>query len=180
MWVNDFGDIEAREFFEAFSSHLSDDNVHSIVVYIDSYGGLVDSLAAMMEIVESSTKSVITVGVGKAFSAGGMFLALGRDRWLAPNSRMMLHKVRITLGDLEFTPDTLDRTLKEITRVNDIWLKKVVKRSKISWKEFNKKLDENTGDWYMSPNEALKYGFIDHIGLPRIKEVRQWILETGQ
>ena len=145
----------------------------NILVYIDSFGGSVDSLATMAEIIESSSKPVITAAVGKAFSAGALLLALGDERWIAPNSRIMLHKIRIMLCE-EMDVDEVKQMAKEISVINEKWLKKAVSRSKMSYKDFSAKLIKEAGDWYLSPQEAIKYGFADTIGVPIVREVRQW------
>ena len=60
---------------------------------------------------------------------------------------------------------------------NQDWQKKVVKRSNLTLKEFNRLLKENEGELYLTAKEAVEYGFADHVGLPLIKETRKWTLE---
>ena len=178
LWVNDFEEESAREFFDLFSSFISDDIVSHIIVYIDSFGGQVDSLAAIAELVVSSPKPIITVAVGKAFSAGAILLTMGEPgyRWIAPNSRIMLH--RLQLGCQEGTTvDNISHIAEEILRLNDVWMHKLVDKSKMKWTEFNKKLNEHGGQWFMDAKTAVAYGFADHIGLPKIREVRHWVID---
>jgi ATP-dependent Clp protease protease subunit len=177
IWVSDFGPESAREFFEMFTMFHSDDSVESILVYIDSFGGSVDSLATMAEIIESSHKHVITACVGKAFSAGALLLSLGDERWVAPNSRVMLHKIRIVLCE-EMDADEVREMAKELTTINEKWLKKAVARSNMTWKDFMDKIHKSAGDWYLSPKDAVKFGFADHIGMPIVREVRQWRINS--
>jgi ATP-dependent Clp protease protease subunit len=179
VWVNSFDEDSARDFFDAFSSFLSDDRVSSIVVYIDSFGGQVDSLAAMSEVITSSRKPVITVAVGKAFSAGAVLLALGSpgNRWVAPNSRIMVHRLQVGAGVVDRDVDDVTQIAGEIIRMNDVWLHKLVDRSKMKWTEFNKRINDQGGQWYLDAKNAVTYGFADNIGLPMIKEVRQWVLD---
>lgn len=178
LWIKEFSDVDAEEFFALFNSLQSDDYVKNIVIYIDSYGGAVDSLCTMTELIEASTKPVITVVVGKAMSAGGILGALGTpsNRWIGPNSRVMLH--RIQGGDICGDAETISTATKELLRINEMWLKKVINRSNLTWKEFNTKLKDEGGEWYITPSEAVKYGFADKIGIPIIKEVRQIIAEV--
>ena len=178
IWVNDFDEESARNFFDLFTCFLSDDMVENIIVYIDSFGGNVDSLAAMAELIDSSPKTVITVGLGKTFSAGAMLLALGTpgNRWIAPHSRVMLHRLQLTTPG-EASADTIAQIAGEILRMNDVWLRKIVERSKMKWVEFNKKLNDQGGQWYMDAKTAVSYGFADYIGLPIIRENRQWIID---
>ena len=179
VWINDFDEESAREFFDTFSSFMSDDAVSSVLIYIDSFGGHVDSLAAIAEIVNSSKKPVITVAVGKAFSAGALLLSLGDpgNRWVAPNSRVMLHRLQVG-GVADASADDVAQIAEEVLRMNDVWMKKLVNQSKMKWNEFNRKLNNQGGQWYMNAKTAVQYGFADRIGLPMIKENRQWIIDT--
>lgn len=176
IWVNQFNEEAAREFFYDFSSFISDDKIGSIVVYIDSNGGEMDAMFSMAELIENSSKPVITVNAGKALSAGAILFALGSERWVAPASRTMFHNIQVgILGkDIEETA----RYVKEVSRMNDIWIKRVVKKSKLTQKQFNSTLKEARGELYLDAKQMLKHGFADHIGLPLIKETRQWILDT--
>jgi ATP-dependent Clp protease protease subunit len=177
IWVNDFGPESAREFFEMFTMFHSDESVESILVYIDSFGGSVDSLATMAEVIQASIKPVITACVGKAFSAGALLLALGDERWVAPNSRVMFHKIRIALHE-DMDADEIKQMAKELSSINERWLKKAVSCSKMNYKDFSAKLAKEAGDWYLSPSEAVKYGFVDQIGVPIVREVRQWRINS--
>lgn len=172
LWISEFDPKSAHEFFMNFCSLQSNSNVHSIFVYIDSFGGAVDSMATIAELVENSEKPVGTVVVGKAMSAGAILSSIGGDgmRWVGPNSRMMFHRLSAgILGDVK----EMETYTREIIRMNELWLKKAVKRSKLTWKEFNEVLNKKGGNWYMSPREAVKNGFADQIGLPILGEVRQ-------
>jgi len=180
LWIGEFNQETASDFFQTFNEYLSDQDVKSILIYIDSFGGEVDALASMFEIVDSSPKPVYTCAIGKAFSAGGMFAALGTpgNRYIAPNSRLMFH--RISLMELEITGERAMSLAKELLRMNDHWLKKVIAKSNLDWKEFNDILNSKGGEWYLNAKEAVKYGFVDHIGVPRLREIRQWVMEIGK
>lgn len=178
LWVSEFSAEEARDFFADFTALQSDDNVKHIYIYVDSFGGAIDSLSAMTELVESSKKTVSTVCVGKAMSAGGILTAIGTPghRWIGPNSRLMLHRVSTIIGG---DSDQIENITKELVRMNDMWLKKAVSRSKMTWKEFNDMLKAKGGEWYLTPTEAVKYGFADRIGTPMIREVRTLVAEVS-
>jgi ATP-dependent Clp protease protease subunit len=173
IWVNNFTEEDSKEFFVDFNMLNSDDTVQNIVLYIDSYGGDIDSLSAMCELIEASTKPIITIGIGKVMSAGAMLMAMGTPgmRYAGELTDIMYHRMHIDFmfSDVEVAKSVLEHLAKN----NEKWLKKVVSRSKLSWKEFNQKLKEKNGEWWMTSKEALKYGFIDQIGIPMIKEISQ-------
>ena len=175
--MGDFAENAAMEFFFSYTNLHSDDRVQAIMVYVDSMGGDLNALATITELIEASDKPIVTVGVGKAFSAGAMLVALGHERWLAPNSRLMFHFVGLDMELEGMNPEGLNNLSKELERVNDFWLKKVVKRSKMSWKEFKAKIKDCGGEWYLTAKEAKEYGFIDEIGIPKLTAALQWRVE---
>lgn len=177
IWLNNFDDESARDFFEQLTGFLSDDDIAAIALYIDSFGGQVDSLATIAELIEASTKPIITIGIGKAFSAGALLLSLGTPgyRWMTPHSRMMIHRIQVN-GTVDISADSIAHIAREILRTNEVWLKKMVARSTLKWTEFNKKIDDNGGEWYLDAKQAVKYGFVDHIGVPLVRETLTWEL----
>jgi len=178
LWIREFGDEDAEQFFALFNSLQSDDNVDIIVIYVDSFGGAVDSLCTMTELIEASSKPVCTIAIGKAMSAGAILTAIGTPgmRWIGPNSRLMLHRLQGFVGS---DTEKVTSVAKELIRMNDMWLKKIVTKSNMSWKEFNDMLKDKGGEWYLSAEEAVHYGFADRIGTPIIKEKRQIIAEVN-
>ena len=178
IWVTEFNSEDARSFFNEFVALQGDNSIDEIVIYVDSFGGGVDALCTMAELVEASTKPVTTVCIGKAMSAGGILVSLGHPgkRWIGPNSRFMIHRIS---GGAEGDSAFLETLTKEVIRLNNFWLKKIVSRSNISWKEFNDKLKELGGEWYMTATEAVKYGFADRIGVPIVKDKRNVVIEIG-
>lgn len=182
MWITEFGTDDAQDFFMNFVALQSNGDVNTIFLYVDSFGGAIDSLSTMIELIESSPKPVATVCIGKAFSAGAMLVALGHKgmRWVAPNSRLMFHRVALAISgdDEQMSAPSLNNTAKELLRINDTWLKKVVARSDMTWTEFNKELDAHGGEWYLTANEAQERGFVDHVGIPIVKEVYQTRVEV--
>ncbi|MCK4260329.1 MAG: ATP-dependent Clp protease proteolytic subunit [Halanaerobiales bacterium] len=173
IWLNDFSEEDVREFFRKFNSLQSDDQIQAIAIYIDSYGGSVDSLAAICELVENSTKPIITVAIGKAMSAGAMLFALGTPgmRYIGSMTSLMYHRLQIT--DIDGDIELASSMIKEVLRENEIWMKKIIKSSKMNWTEFNKKLQEKGNHWFLGAKEAIKYGFADHIGIPTLRETHQ-------
>lgn len=173
IWINDFNEEETRDFFEKFQSLESDDQVHAILIYIDSYGGSLDSLSAICELMSSSRKQIVTAAVGKAMSAGAMMVSLGAEgmRFAGPTTTLMYHRVQIQDidGDINLVHSMSEAIMKE----NEAWLRRIIARTKMTWKGFNKELNERGGAWYMTSKEALHHGFIDKIGIPAIRTIQQ-------
>lgn len=101
IWVIKFDEESAQEFREQVIRASRNDPTQPIVVYIDSYGGLVDSLAKMIETMDEMPNPFITVCMGKAMSCGAVLLSHGDIRWCGKHSRVMVHEVSSgTQGDV--------------------------------------------------------------------------------
>ena len=71
------------------------DPLKDIVLYIDSYGGYVDSFLAIHDAIRLCRCDVATVCIGKAMSCGQMLLISGAKgkRFITLNSRVLMHPV---------------------------------------------------------------------------------------
>src|SRR5690606_10612626 len=135
-----------------------------IVVYIDSYGGYVDSLASMVETLDSVNNKVITVCVGKAMSCGAILLSCGDERYVAPSSRVMVHEVSAgawgNVNDIEVS-------VEETKRLNSFWMSRLAENCGMKLADLKRLFGEKR-DIYMTAKEALKFGIADKIGAPRL------------
>lgn len=136
-----------------------EDPSKDILILIDSYGGYVDSMWAMIDVMNLCRCKIHTLCVGKAMSAASLMLMNGTNgnRYCTPNSRVMLHKVSAWhVGNF----DDLDIQMKETRRVEEKLEDFIIKNSK-----FNKKTlsDALKNDFFLNPQEAKKNGVIDKI-----------------
>ncbi len=125
--VNEFTQETAKKFYESFQKAL-DSGQNIIPIVIDSYGGSVDALVTMMELIDSSRIPVATIAVGKAMSCGAMLLACGNKgmRYVAPSSRVMMHHVSSVAWGT--TPE-LKISVEETERLQQMIFEKVSKNS---------------------------------------------------
>ena len=77
IYVTDFDDETVKDFYVKFTSLEFDTKVKIIPIIINSYGGQVYSLLAMLDMISSSKKTICTVATGKAMSCGSILLAAG-------------------------------------------------------------------------------------------------------
>ena len=137
----------------------SDNSEKDIIIYINSPGGYVSAQAAIFDTMNYVKPDVSTICVGQASSAAAVTLASGAKgkRYALKNARIMLHQVssgavghiedmRIRMGEADFLNERMIAELAKIT-------KKSVKRIK-------QDLDR---DYFMSAEEAKKYGIIDEV-----------------
>jgi len=148
---------------------LEADNPESdITIYINSPGGLVSSCLAIYDAINYIKPDVSTVCIGEAASAAAFILAAGTKgkRYALINSRIMLHQVSAgTEGNIQ----DIKIHVKEFERANNIMLKEISKITGYSVKKIKYDLDR---DYYMSAEEAEKYGIIDKVFVNR-EEIKE-------
>jgi ATP-dependent Clp protease protease subunit len=164
--VNKFTEDSAKTFAENFNSALQTGQ-RIIPVEIDSFGGQVYSLLAMVDIIKSSPVPVATIVTGKAMSCGAILFTCGSDgmRYMHPNSTLLIHDVSsMTLGKVE----DLKVDVAEVERLNQLVYHMMAANV---GKEPNYFLDiiheKGHTDWYLTPQEALKHNLANKISCPK-------------
>lgn len=167
VYVNKFDEESAKAFFDSFK--LARDNEQKIVpVFIDSYGGYVDSLSVMLDTMLSFPGKVATTVVGKSMSCGAILLACGDHgmRYAAPNSRIMVHQVSSFSWD---TVAGMENAVGETRRLNNQIFRLMAKRCSLPADYFLKLIkDKGNLDIFMTPDEAKRHKMIDYIKYPLV------------
>ncbi len=137
----------------------SEDPEKDIHLYINSPGGLVSAGLAIYDTMQYVKPPVSTICMGQAASMGALLLAGGAKgkRFALPNSRVLIHQ---PLGGAQGQATDIDIQAKEILRLRA---------------ELNRILAHHTGqpletihkdterDFFMSSEEAKKYGILDSV-----------------
>ncbi len=137
----------------------SADPKKDISLYINSPGGSVTSALAILDTINHIKNDVSTVCVGLAASGGALLLSAGQKgkRYSLPNSEIMIHQ---PLGGAQGQATDIEITAKQIikmkTKLNEIMAKNTGQKLAQIEKDAER-------DFYMSAEEAVKYGLIDKI-----------------
>lgn len=137
----------------------SQDSKEDISLYINSPGGVVTSGLAIYDTMNFVNCDVATFCIGQAASMGAVLLAGGTKgkRYSLPNSRIMIHQPwggsQGTASDIEIAAKEI-QTLKQ--RLNQIL-------SESTGKDLETVTKDTDRDFWLSSNEALKYGIVDKI-----------------
>lgn len=133
-----------------------DKDIH---LYINSPGGSVTAGMSIYDTMQFIKPDVSTMVIGQAASMGAFLLNAGTagKRYALPNSRVMIHQ---PLGGYQGQASDIDIHAKEILKIRENLNKIMAKHSGKHLKTIAKDTDR---DNYMSAEEALKYGLIDHI-----------------
>ena len=137
----------------------ADDSEKDIYLYINSPGGIITSGMGIFDTMNYIKPDVATICMGQAASMGAFLLAGGAKgkRSALPNSRIMIHQ---PLGGAEGQASDIKILSDEILRLREKLNVILSKNTKQSLKKIEKDTDRN---FFMSSEEAKKYGLIDTI-----------------
>lgn len=168
--VNHFDEETVKKFKEEFYRLMDDHEIPIVPIYVDSYGGEIHSLLAMVDIMNSrNEKPVATIALGKAMSCGSILLACGSSgfRFAGPNATILIHEVSsMNWGTLS----ELKNNLKEVERLNTIIFKILETKCKQKSGYFQNLIRVNKQqDLFFTANQAKKHKIVDAIGMPKIE-----------
>jgi len=137
----------------------SQDKQKDIFLYINSPGGSVDAGLAIYDTMQFVKPEVQTIAVGRAASMGAVLLASGANgkRLSLPNAEVMLHQV---MGGAEGQAVDIKIQAEHILKTKDRLNKILVKHTGQTLDKLEKDTDR---DFFMTAEEAKKYGVIDKI-----------------
>jgi ATP-dependent Clp protease protease subunit len=137
----------------------SQDPKKQINVYINSPGGSVTAGLAIYDTMQFVSCPIATYCIGQAASMGAVLLTAGAKgmRYALPNSRIMIHQ---PWGGAEGKASDIEITAKEILRLKDI-LNGIL--ASHSGRKFEDVVKDTDRDFFMSAEEAKKWGLIDNV-----------------
>jgi len=137
----------------------ADDPDKDIYMYINSPGGVITSGFGILDTMNYIKPDIQTICMGQAASMTAVLLCAGTKgkRSALENSRVMIHQ---PLGGYQGQASDIEIHTKEILYLRD----KLNKILSNSTGQTVKAIEKDTNrDNFMSADDALKYGLIDHI-----------------
>ena len=137
-----------------------------ISLYINSPGGSVTAGMAIYDTMQYVKAPVRTVCVGMAASMGAFLLMAGDKgkRMALPNSEVMIHQpsggAQGQATDVTIRAEWLLRTKNKMNKM----------MAEMTGQPLEKVTQDSERDYFMSAQEALKYGIIDQIYEPRPRD----------
>ncbi len=137
----------------------SQDKEKDIKLYINSPGGSVTAGLAIYDTIQYIKPDVSTICVGLAASMAATLLAAGTKgkRFVLPNSEILIHQV---MGGAEGQAIDIKIRAERILRIKDRLNDILAKHTGQSLDKIEKDTDR---DYFMTADEALKYGIVDKI-----------------
>ncbi|HUY57657.1 MAG TPA: ATP-dependent Clp protease proteolytic subunit [Candidatus Micrarchaeaceae archaeon] len=139
------------------------DPERDIHLYINSPGGLAYSGMAIYDVMQHVTCEVSTFCIGMAMSAAAMILCGGAagKRLALPSSKIMIHQGSAgTRG----APRDMEIQLREVLANTQRMAEILAHHSGRPLEQVERDIDR---DYYLTANEALEYGLIDEVLVPR-------------
>lgn len=136
-----------------------DDPKADIHLYINSPGGSVTAGLSIYDTMQFISCDVATYVIGQAASMGAILLTAGQKgkRFALPNSSVMIHQ---PLAGMEGTTTEIDIHVKELLRVKRKMNEILVKHTGQTLDKIERETDR---DKFMSAQEAVEYGLVDHV-----------------
>ena len=136
-----------------------EDQDKDISVYINTPGGSVTSGLAIYDTIQFVKPDVNTYCVGQASSMGAVLLAAGTagKRYALPHARIMIHQ---PWGGVQGQATDISIQAKEILNLRARLEEILAKHTKQPLEKIQKDTDR---DFFMSADEAKKYGLVDQV-----------------
>ena len=137
----------------------ADEPAQDVYLYINSPGGIVTSGLAVYDTMQYIKSDVSTICVGQASSMGALLLAAGAKgkRFALPHARIMLHQ---PAGAFRGQATDIDIQAREILLMKET-LGKILALH--TGKDVEAIKQDTDRDFFMSGEEAKKYGIIDEV-----------------
>lgn len=144
---------------------MTDDPKKDIQIFINSPGGYITAGLAIYDTIRFLGCNVSTYCIGQAASMGALLLAAGTKgkRKALPHSRIMIHQPS---GGVMGTSADISLQAAEILRLKG-FLAEIL--SECTGRTKEQIIKDSDRDFFMSAEEAIKYGLIDEIVTTQVK-----------
>ena len=166
LWVAGPVNDQMSTIVQAQLMFLSNTSADDITMHIDSPGGSVKSGLSMVDVMEYIPCDIVTVNTGIAASMGSVLLGAGTKgkRSSLRHSTTMLHQssggFRGKIQDAEIDWKEWKKINEELFVLLGSYCGKTTKQVK----------EDASRDFWLSAKEAVKYGIIDEVIKPQVKQ----------
>lgn len=160
IWLGtDVNDAMANDIAAKLLMLSAEDPNADIYMFINSPGGSITAGMVIYDVMQMIPNDVVTIGVGMAASMGQFLLTSGAKgkRFIAPHARVLLHQPLGGIGGVATNVviqaaliNDMKHTLAAITAAN-------------TGKTVEQVIADGDRDNWFNAQEALDYGFVDHI-----------------
>ena len=160
IWLgSEVRDENANEIAAKLLLLAAEDPKRDIYLYINSPGGSITAGMAIYDTMQFVPNDIVTVGIGMAASMGQLLLTAGTKgkRYITPNARVLLHQPHGGFGGTSSDIQTQAALILDMKK----------RLAEITAAQTGKTVEQINADgdrdrWF-NAQEALEYGFVDHI-----------------
>ena len=128
-----------------------------IKIFINSDGGDLTAVMNLADMIRLSVTPVITVGMGRIYSAGGYLFMAGHRRYVFPSTSCLIHDGYAgSYGDTGKSLDNADFTRRLQERVRSF----VLERTRITPEQYDANYRR---DWFIFSDEMVELGVADEV-----------------
>ncbi|MFP7695886.1 ATP-dependent Clp protease proteolytic subunit [Trueperella sp. LYQ143] len=160
IWLGDEVNDEIANMISAQLLLLAaEDPDKDIYLYINSPGGSVTAGMAILDTMQYIKPDVATVAMGIAASMAQVLLSAGAPgkRYITPHARVLMHQplggVQGTATEIRINADLILQMKQQLSELN----------ARHTGKTIEQILEDSDRDHWFTAEEALEYGFVDHI-----------------
>ena len=136
------------------------ENCKPIRIYINSDGGSVSAVFTIIDLILMSYTPVITIGLGKCYSSGGLLLMAGHTRYLLPHCTVLIHDGQVGTGGYGATGKIID-SMEHTKALEEKIETYILSRTTIPEEEYEKNYRK---DWWIFAEDCVNtYGIADKI-----------------
>ncbi|MEO5535330.1 MAG: ATP-dependent Clp protease proteolytic subunit [Pseudolysinimonas sp.] len=160
IWLgSEVRDDNANEIAAKLLLLAAEDADKDIFLYVNSPGGSITAGMAIYDTMQFVPNDIVTVGIGMAASMGQLLLTAGTKgkRYITPNARVLLHQPHGGFGGTSSDIQTQAALILDMKK----------RLAEITAEQTGKSVEQVNADgdrdrWFTA-QEALEYGFVDHI-----------------
>jgi ATP-dependent Clp protease, protease subunit len=160
IWLgSEVRDDNANEICAKILLLAAEDSKRDIFLYVNSPGGSITAGMAIYDTMKFVPNDIVTVGIGLAASMGQFLLSSGTKgkRYITPNARVLMHQPSGGFGGTSADIQTQAHVILDMKkRMAEITAEQ-------TGKSVEQILIDNDRDNWFSAEEALEYGFVDHL-----------------
>lgn len=160
IWLgSEVRDDMANEICAKILLLAAEDSQKDIYLYINSPGGSITAGMAIYDTMQYVPNDIVTVGIGMCASMGQFLLSSGTKgkRYATPNTRVLLHQPHGGFGgtasDIQTQAELIMSMKRQLASITAEQTNKTVEQI----------MQDGDRDRWFTAEEALEYGFIDHI-----------------
>jgi len=160
IWLgSEVRDDNANEICAKILLLAAEDTEKDIFLYINSPGGSVTAGMAIYDTMQFVPNDIVTVGIGMAASMGQLLLTSGTKgkRYITPNARVLPHQPS---GGFGGTSSDIQTQAQLILAMKHRLAEITAGQTGKTVEQIN---EDGDRDRWFTAQEALEYGFVDHI-----------------